>query len=155
MSSILPRIALAACTLLCLTAQASKQASPSPEASSRSDAQNYKDMVLASCLAQAYRNDGGAAIDAGSSVTALRDWTYYDMERSPDAVKALVDRYLARDYANPLAEAKIKGVRFDLLKCMDLYHSQALDDLARRLVLRPQRSLKQDKISPAASGKGG
>lgn len=38
-----------------------------------------------------------SAIDAGSSVSALRDWTSYDLEKSPDAVKALVDSYLARD----------------------------------------------------------
>lgn len=50
-----------------------------------------------------------AAIDAGSSVSALRDWTYYDLEKSPDAIKSLVDVYLARDYHNPLVESEIKG----------------------------------------------
>jgi hypothetical protein len=71
-------------------------------------------------------NDTGAATDAGSSASALLDWTYFDMEKSPDAVKSLVNRYLARDYSNPLVESEIEGVRFDFLKCMDLYHSKAL-----------------------------
>jgi hypothetical protein len=106
--------------LLSSTAHASDRKQGSPEAIARTPAQNYKDMVLASCVAQAYRDDAGAASDAGSSVSALRDWTYFDLDRSPDAVQSLVDRYLARDYANPLVEAEIKGVRFDFLKCMDL-----------------------------------
>ena len=113
-----------------------------PQAAARSHAQNYKDMVLASCLAQAYRHDPGAAADAGSSIGALRDWTEYDLERSPDAVKALVDSYLARDYSHPLVESEIPGIRFDFLKCMDLYHSKALDDLVKRLVLHPQRTTR-------------
>jgi hypothetical protein len=113
-----------------------------PHAAARSHAQNYKDMVLASCLAQAYRHDPGAAADAGSSIAALRDWTEYDLERSPDAVKALVDSYLARDYSHPLVESEIPGIRFDFLKCMDLYHSKALDELARRLVIHPKQTAR-------------
>lgn len=50
------------------------------------------------------------------------DWTYYDLEKSPDAVKSLVERYLAQDYRNPWAESEVKNVRFDFLKCLDLYH---------------------------------
>lgn len=121
----------------------------SPQAGARSYAQNYKDMVLASCIAQAYTNDKNAGTDAGSSVSALRDWTYYDLEKSPDVVKALVDAYLARDYHNPLVEAEIKGVRFDLLKCLDLYHSKALDRLVKRVVINPGRSYRQDNPAPA------
>lgn len=116
----------------------------SPQAVTRTHAQNYKDMVLASCLTQAYRNDAGVSSDAGSSVSALRDWTYYDMEKSPDAVKSLVDSYLSRDYSNPLVESEIKGVRFNFLKCMDLYHSKALEDLVKRLVIHPKRRQKQE-----------
>jgi hypothetical protein len=69
--------------------------------------------------------------------------------KSPDAVKALVDAYLARDYHNPLVEAEIKGVRFDLLKCLDLYHSKALDRLVKRVVINPGRSYRQDNPAPA------
>ncbi|WP_159627512.1 type VI secretion system amidase immunity protein Tai4 [Massilia puerhi] len=125
--------------LLSPWAHATQRAITSPQAVTRTHTQNYKDMVLASCLTQAYRNDASVSTDAGSSISALRDWTYYDMEESPDAVKSLVDNYLARDYSNPLVESEIKGVRFDFLKCMDLYHSKVLDDLAKRLVIHPER----------------
>ena len=137
-------VALLACTVLPATARAADQKVDSPQAGARTYAQNFKDMVLAACLAKAYRHDPGAATDAGSSVGALRDWTYFDMEKSPDAVGALVDDFLARDYANPLVEAEVQGVRFDFLKCMDLYHSKALERLVKRLVIHPKRSYRQE-----------
>jgi hypothetical protein len=112
----------------------------SPQAHSRSDRQNFKDMVLATCVADAYRQAPLAARDAGSSVSALQEWSHYDMERAPDTIRALVDAYLARDYRNPLAEAEAPGLRFDFLKCLDLYHSAALDTLARRLTAPPARA---------------
>ncbi|MBB5505254.1 type VI secretion system amidase immunity protein Tai4 [Paraburkholderia atlantica] len=120
-----------------------------PQAGARSYAQNYKDMVLATCIANAYKNDKDAAIDAGSSVSVLRDWTYYDLEKAPDAIKALVDSYLARDYQNPLVESEIEGVRFDFLKCLDLYHSKELDAQVKRLVIKPKRTYRQDNPLPA------
>ena len=137
-------VALLACTMLSAAAGASDRAADAPQAGARTYAQNFKDMVLASCLAKAYQNEPGAANDAGSSVGALRDWTYFDMEKSPDAVGALVDDFLARDYANPLVEAEVQGVRFDFLKCMDLYHSKALERLVKRLVIHPKRSYRQE-----------
>ncbi|WP_237331715.1 type VI secretion system amidase immunity protein Tai4 [Ralstonia syzygii] len=90
-------------------------AGTSPQAATRTYAQHDKDMVLATCIANACRNDKDATADAGSSGSALQDETVYDMEKSPDAVRSLVDRYLARNYANPLAEAEVKGLCFDLL----------------------------------------
>jgi len=147
------RLAVMVSTLLSLPAQASAQGITSPQAVTRTHAQNYKDMVLATCLTQAYRSDTGVSTDAGSSISALRDWTYFDMDRSPDAVKSLVDSYLARDYSNPLVESEIKGVRFDFLKCMDLYHSKALDDLAKQLVIHPNRVYGHEYSSrPLAPG---
>ncbi len=116
-----------------------------PQAPARTHAQNYKDMVLATCIAQAYRNDAGAAVDAGSSASALRDWTYFDLDDSPAAVKALVDVYLAREYRNPLVESEVQGVRFDVLKCLDLYHSKALEALVERVVLYPSRRFAPEK----------
>lgn len=123
----------------------------SPQSGTRTHRQNYKDMVLATCIANAYRHDKDAAIDAGSSVSALRDWTAYDLEKAPDEIKSLVDRYLARDYHNPLVDSEIKGVRFDLLKCMDLYHSTELDAQVKRLVIHPKRTYRQDNPPPAKS----
>lgn len=116
----------------------------SPQGIERSYGQNYKDMVFAICVANAYQDEKGASTDAGSSVSALRDWTYYDLEKSPDAVKALVNSYLARDYENPLVEAEVKGVRFDFLKCLDLYHSDELDALAKEVVINPGHTYRQD-----------
>lgn len=124
-------------------------AADSPQAGARTNAQNYKDMVLATCIANAYKGDKHAATDAGSSVSALRDWTEYDLEKAPDEIKRLVDEYLARDYQNPLVEAEIKGVRFDLLKCLDLYHSDELDSQVERLVIDPMRTYRQEHPSPA------
>lgn len=116
----------------------------SPQAASRTYAQNYRDMVLLTCLANAYEGSPGAAGDAGSSVSALRDWTYFDLEKSPSAVNQLVNSYLARDYQNPIVESEVKGVRFDALKCLDLYHSKDLDTLVRKLVIRPHRTYRQE-----------
>lgn len=116
----------------------------SPQSIEQSYGQNYKDMVLATCVANAYKGDKNAATDAGSSVSALRDWTYYDLEKSPDEVKALINSYLDRNYQNPLVEAEVKGVRFDLLKCLDLYHSKELDSLAKEVVINPGHTYKQD-----------
>jgi hypothetical protein len=101
-------------------------------------------MVLATCIANAYKDDEDAAKDSGSSVSALRDWTYFDLEKAPDAIRTLVDEYLARDYRNPIVEAEMKGVRFDLLKCLDLYHSKELDVQVKRLVIHPNRTYRQD-----------
>lgn len=120
----------------------------SPQAGERTYAQNYKDMVMATCIATAYAKNKEAGIDAGSSASALRDWTYYDLEQSPDAVKALVDSYLARDYSNPLAESEVKGIKFDLLKCFDLYHSAALQKLVQRVVMKPNRRWREDHPAP-------
>jgi hypothetical protein len=104
----------------------------SPEAPSRTFTQNYKDMVLASCIASAYHDDKIASMDAGSSASALREWTYYNMDKSIDAEIRIIDSYLSRNYFNPLAEAEIKGIKFDFLKCLDLYHSKELDRLAKK-----------------------
>lgn len=140
-------VALAICSLS-LTGRAGETATSSPQAATRTYASNYKDMVLAACVARAYRHDVGAAIDAGSSVSALRDWTYFDLDKSPDAVESLLDSYLARDYSNPLVESEIQGVKFDLLKCLDLYHSKALEDLVKQMVMHPKRTTRRD--NPAA-----
>lgn len=138
------RLTLIATASIASLAQAKEQPSVSPEAGSRTYAQNYKDMVLATCIARAYRDDRGASIDAGSSVSALRDWTVYDLEKAPSEIESLVHTYLARNYHNPLAEAEVAGIRFDFLKCLDLYHSKELEAQTRKLVIDPARSYRQD-----------
>lgn len=147
MNTRLAFVALAATLSFAAFSQVNDEPITSPQAGGRTYAQNYKDMVLAICVANAYKSEPAAAADAGSSVSALRDWTYYDMENSPDAIKSLVDRYLARDYRNPLVEAEIKGIKFDFLKCLDLYHSKELDAQVKRFVLKPKRTYRQDHSS--------
>ena len=115
----------------------------SPQAVARTNGENYRDMLLALCIASAFKGEPAGA-DASSSFSALRDWTYYDMENSPDAMKALVDSYLARDYRNPLAEAEAPGMQFQLLKCLDLYHSEEARALLRRFVPEPARKASED-----------
>ncbi|WP_083438747.1 type VI secretion system amidase immunity protein Tai4 [Caldimonas brevitalea] len=66
------------------------------------------------------------------------------MENSPHEIEALVDSYLARNYHNPLVEPEVKGVRFDMLKCLDLYHSKELEAQVKRFVIKPKRSFRQD-----------
>lgn len=138
-----------AALIFSLIGDAVAQPTYSPQAASRAYAQNYKDMVLATCIANAYKGDKQAAIDAGSSVSALRDWAYYDLEQAPDEISGLVDEFLARDYHNPLADSERKGVRFDLLKCLDLYHSPELDRQVGRMVIHPERTHRLDNALPA------
>ncbi|MFA1027517.1 MULTISPECIES: type VI secretion system amidase immunity protein Tai4 [Pseudomonas syringae group] len=120
----------------------------SPEGMHRSYAQNYKDLVLANCIANAYAYDVKVGIDAGSSVTAMEDWANYDWEEGPDEIRALVKKYLARDYTNPLAESQIKGIKFDLLKCLDMYHSKELDTLTKKVVTHPNQTYMQNIKKP-------
>ncbi|MCB2801559.1 type VI secretion system amidase immunity protein Tai4, partial [Listeria monocytogenes] len=76
-------------SLLSLPPHISARDITSPQAVTRTYAQNYKDMVLATCLTRAYRNDTSVATDAGSSISALRDWTYFDMDQNPDAINSI------------------------------------------------------------------
>lgn len=152
MTKGLRHVLLPALALLASTGHAKDEAITSPQAGTRTYAQNYKDMVLAECIATAYGKEPKVAMDAGSSASALRDWTYYDWDKNPyDVVSRLVDKYLARDYSNPLVESEIKGVRFDFLKCLDLYHSKELDSLVKRVVINPKRTYRQDNPPPARS----
>lgn len=132
------------CALLTVAADAKVANADRPEAPGRPYGQNYKDMVLAWCVAKAYSGDKVAPDDAGSSRSALIEWTEYDIETSVDAIPGLVDRYLARDYHNPYADAEAPGLKFQFLKCLDLYHSQELQAQVKRYVPNPKRTYRQD-----------
>lgn len=114
----------------------------SPEAPMRTYAQNYKDMMLTSCIARAYKNDPIAGKDADYSTSVFIDWTLYDVEKSSGAIDQLINHYLARDYRNPLKE--YQGVQFNLLKCLDMYHSKELDDQVKKFVPNPSHTFRQD-----------
>lgn len=128
--------------------QAQDHIQNSPQAGGRTYSVNYKDMVLATCIATAYKDDPDAAKDAGSSIGALRDWTSFDLDQAISPIQGLVSDYLSRDYHNPIVESEVKGVRFDLLKCLDLYHSDALEAQIKRWVFTPDRSYRQDNPAP-------
>jgi hypothetical protein len=86
-------------SILSFSCHASNNNITLPEAPKRTIIQNYKDMVLAFYIADAYHDDKLAAIDAGSSVSALIEWTYYNnMDKSIDEEIRIVDSYLSRNY---------------------------------------------------------
>jgi Type VI secretion system (T6SS), amidase immunity protein len=100
----------------------------------RSNGVNFKDMALASCIAQAYKGSAAGKDAVDTSATYL-EWTYYDVDKGNHAIDQLVDKYLRRDYSTPVegyADAK-----FDLLKCLDMYHSPELDEQVLKYVPHP------------------
>ena len=115
-----------------------------PEAAGRSYAVNYRDLVLANCIAKAYAKDPDVDKDAGSSASALIDWLAYDMDAATQPMWELLELYLDRRYTAPDRNASHKDVRFDFMKCLDLYHSAALQDQVRRYVGDPDRTARQD-----------
>lgn len=117
---------------------------PLPEAASRTYAQNYRDLALASCIAQAYADQPKAAADAGATAAGLDStWTNYDPEKGAGEMAKLVDRYLARQYH----AMEGPDIKLDLQKCLDLYHSEELKTLINRVVPTPARTYKQDNPS--------
>ncbi|WP_232429305.1 type VI secretion system amidase immunity protein Tai4 [Burkholderia ubonensis] len=112
----------------------SAEAADSVMAVHRTNAENFKDRALAACLSVAYQGSP-AGQDADITKSAFLEWTYYDEDRGDRAVDQLVKRFLRRDYANSVEG--YAGAAFDLLKCLDLYHSPELDEQVRRYVPHP------------------
>ena len=137
------KIFYSCCLLLPLICDASELHlnAMSPEAYKRTNLQNFKDIVLGRCIAKAYRGDKSASSDAGSSASALIDWAYFDLNET-EAVHNLIDKYLSRDYFNPYDEFEIKEVKYNYLKCLDLYHSKDLKRLAKEIVSEPNETYK-------------
>jgi hypothetical protein len=117
-----------------------------PEGPERSYGQNYRDLILVKCLARAYDKESAATVDAQNSASVMLEWTEYDVENATDEIDALIKRYLQRDYHHPLPV--YEGVRFDVLKCLDLYHSKELEAQVKRFVSKPRRSYRQDNPLP-------
>ncbi|NTZ85346.1 hypothetical protein FCJ61_20665 [Burkholderia metallica] len=112
----------------------SAEAADSVMAVRRTNAENYKDRALAACLSLAYRGSP-AGKDADITKSAFLEWTYYDEEKGDRAVERLAERYLRRDYGNPVEG--YAGAKFALLKCLDLYHGPELAEQVRRYVPHP------------------
>ena len=135
--------ALALCVsgpALCLDAPMGAQQPAFHEASRRSYGQNYADIALALCVAQAYASEPRANPDAIASAGGIDQWSNFDLEAGHDAIAALITRYLARDYPS------FQGpeTRLDMMKCLDLYHSEELAAQIRRFVPTPSRSYEKD-----------
>ncbi len=101
---------------------------------SRTNAQNYKDRALAACISEAYKGSP-AGEDASITTSVFLEWTYYDDDKGDPATDRLVEKYLRRDYSNPF-EGYV-GAKFDLLKCLDMYHSRELAEQVRKYVPHP------------------
>lgn len=97
------------------------------------DVRSFKDAVLAICLAEAYRHDPIPVKDLQASIEEWRRSTVLDQKQVDKYVTPLVDAYVQRDYFNPLAETEVRGLRFDFLKCLDLYHDPILDRVVKKL----------------------
>lgn len=92
------------------------------EASRYSQKTLLKNWALSRCLGQVYA-DGKATADANASASA-----YLELGRQPleayDALNVLVGKYATRKYAGSVPSD------FDTMKCIDLFHSKELDELA-------------------------
>ncbi|HEX5683708.1 MAG TPA: T6SS amidase immunity protein Tai4 family protein [Ideonella sp.] len=134
-------VALPCASTLAASANPPEKRQELPEVASRSYGQNFKDLVLSSCVAAAYASEPKAAADAGATAGGLDStWTNYDPELAAGEINKLIEKYLARQYNS------IQGpsTRLDLMKCLDLYHGKDLDLLAKRVVPRPARTYRQD-----------
>jgi Type VI secretion system (T6SS), amidase immunity protein len=114
------------------------------EASTRTYAQNFKDAMLAACIAQIADKNSKLQRDANSTARGLLELSLYDAEKGLGEVDRLTEKYLARDYRDPIIENKNEGVRFDLAKCFDMYHSKALAAQVKRLVIKPTHTHARD-----------
>lgn len=129
-------------SLCCITTDniyaANRNLGDSPQAHLRSNQQNYKDRVLAMCIASAYEKEVNAAKDASETASVLVEWLDYDAENSGKEMTDLVAQYMKRDYRYPLPQ-EYKNAQFKLLKCFDLYHSKELQKQVKRFVKKSQR----------------
>jgi hypothetical protein len=112
-----------------------------PEAATRTYAVNYKDMMLAGCIAMAYKADLQIAEDVRRSAGALNESTRYDVENATGVNVQIIDRYLARTYHAKEAP----DARLDLLKCIDMYHSAELEAQVKQYVDRPSATYASDE----------
>ncbi len=120
--------------LLSATLTAIAENSERSEIANRTNAVNYKDRALAYCITSAYEGSP-AGKDASFTTSIYLEWTYYDLEKGNQAVDKLTNKYLRRKYYG--TEEGYAGAKFDLLKCIDMYHSLELEQQVRKYVGNP------------------
>ena len=135
-------VALPCASALAASANPPEKRQELPEVASRTYGQNFKDLVLSSCVAAAYASEPKAEADAGATAGGLDStWTNYDPELAAGEIIKLIEKYLARQY-NSIQGPSIK---LDLMKCLDLYHAaRYLELLAIDVVPEPARTCLQD-----------
>ena len=84
-----------------------------------------KNWALSACLAK-MATDEGARADANATASAYMEFGRQGVE-AYDALRKLVDQYAARRYVG-----SVEG-KFNTMKCIDLFHSRALNRLAATL----------------------
>jgi len=111
-----------------------------PDAANRSYAQNYKDKVLAACIATAYKGTKDVSRDATYTASALNEWGRYDIDGSTGKMEEIISQFLSRPYHSIHSEE----VHLNLLKCIDLYHSKELEAQVKLYVSNPTGSFLKD-----------
>jgi hypothetical protein len=139
--------------------------------SQRTRGQNYKDSVLAKCVALIYQNHDAYLDAKGASDTAawwaMRKGTSFDpqnpawhhppldeapnrlldlISKSTEEADALIKQFVSREYIRPprpRTKAESTYVPLNMLKCIDLYHSKELDMLMRKFVPNPEELPKE------------
>lgn len=129
-------------------------------ASQRSYKQIFKDEVLAFCISTAYHDLEEVKTDALYTAAALHSWSRYELETMLAKVPPLITAYLEKPYSavdRGVTEAVESApeqedgqmqppaqVKLQLLKCIDLYQSSELEDLAKEHVIDQDRSYAED-----------
>jgi hypothetical protein len=112
-------------------------------------AQVYKNLALAQCITQAYKDAQPDTVDdLKRSVDVLKSWVIHDVYYAAESeMQWAVDSYLARSYPNPMifdSPQKSLEMKFNFLKCLDLFHSRELDFQVDRFIWHPNRNSVQD-----------
>ncbi len=120
--------------LLSFTLTALAGNSDMPDIRTRTNAENYRDRALAYCIATAYKGSP-AGQDASFTTSAYLEWTEYDYDRGNQAVDKLTAKYLSLEYTG--SDEGYAGAKFNLMKCIDMYHSPELAKQVRKYVANP------------------
>ncbi len=84
-----------------------------------------KNWALSACLAQVAK-DAADRTDANSTASAYLEYGQQPLE-TYDELRTLVKQYADRKYGGSVRS------EFNTMKCIDLFHSPALDSLTRKL----------------------
>lgn len=117
------------CVLILALALPLAQAQPAFTGKRASDQKMLmKNWALSACIARMAK-DEGTRNDASSTASAFLENSQQDLEDFEQLGK-LVDEYLALQYGGSVKS------EYNTMKCIDLFHSRKLDQLASRLVKR-------------------